>query len=267
MAQEIQEINKYLGKDGLISLIDNIDERYAKKEETSIIVELNQDAYDALGDSVLTDGKTYFIKDAGIDGSARNVNFSNTVSKLSAVNVQDAIDELSSNLNNCFQSASDGKSLIASAITGKGIETDATATFETMANNIINIKTGDIELPDTITAGDTTVLSSSTLVYTCTSTSMTATGISVTIPRDGTYRFKFSVGRTNTSGTWTAQLYKNGTAISGATATWNQYQGTYTGDITCSAGDKIEIYARSRGTTYRAIISQLVACINWDNKF
>lgn len=39
-----------------------------------------------------------------------------------------------------FQSVSDGKEKIASAITDKGIETDATATFETMAQNIGQIK-------------------------------------------------------------------------------------------------------------------------------
>lgn len=41
-----------------------------------------------------------------------------------------------------FQSVSDGKSLIASAITDKGIKTDAEDTFSTMANNIGMIETG-----------------------------------------------------------------------------------------------------------------------------
>ena len=126
---------------------------------------------------------------------------------------------------------------------------------------------GGSSVPTTITAGDTPVLFSSTMAHTCTSTSATATGISITVPRAGTYRFKFSCARTNTSGTWTAQLRKNGTAISNATATWNQYQGTYSGDIQCNANDKIEIYAQSRGTSYRLITGQLIACINWDTGF
>ena len=41
--------------------------------------------------------------------------------------------------DSCFQSVSNGKSLIASAITGKGVSTAATATFQTMANNISSI--------------------------------------------------------------------------------------------------------------------------------
>ena len=45
-------------------------------------------------------------------------------------------------LDSCFQSVSNGKSLIASAITGKGVSTASDATFQTMANNIGSIATG-----------------------------------------------------------------------------------------------------------------------------
>lgn len=41
-----------------------------------------------------------------------------------------------------FRSVSDGKELIASAITDKGVKTDATDTFATMAQNISDIPTG-----------------------------------------------------------------------------------------------------------------------------
>ena len=44
-----------------------------------------------------------------------------------------------SDFDQCFQSVSNGKSLIASAITGKGVSTAADATFQTMANNINSI--------------------------------------------------------------------------------------------------------------------------------
>jgi len=76
----------------------------------------------------------------------------------SAVVVDSALSEISENpvqnkaiaskLNEVFQSVSNGKELIASAITDKGIETDATAEFSTMAENISNIEGGtslDIE--------------------------------------------------------------------------------------------------------------------------
>ena len=46
-------------------------------------------------------------------------------------------------VDECFQSVSEGKSLIASAITGKGVSTSSTATFQTMANNIDAITSAD----------------------------------------------------------------------------------------------------------------------------
>ena len=49
---------------------------------------------------------------------------------------------ITSKLNEVFQSVSEGKSMIASAITDKGVETDAAATFETMAGNIMAIESG-----------------------------------------------------------------------------------------------------------------------------
>ena len=62
--------------------------------------------------------------------------------------------------NELFQSVSNGKKLVASAITGKGITTDATATFATMATNINNIRTG-VETYDA-TAVESDVLSGKT---------------------------------------------------------------------------------------------------------
>ena len=72
-------------------------------------------------------------------------------------------DNLVKAVNECFQSASDGKALIASAITGKGIETNSDATFATMAANISLIETGISEddfkeiglTADKIVAGNT----------------------------------------------------------------------------------------------------------------
>ncbi len=48
---------------------------------------------------------------------------------------------LQKQIDDCFTSASNGKAAIASAITGKGVNTTADATFATMAANIGNIKT------------------------------------------------------------------------------------------------------------------------------
>lgn len=52
------------------------------------------------------------------------------------------VNAITENLVNCFQSVSNGKSLVASAITDKGVTTSSDATFETMANNIEAIPVG-----------------------------------------------------------------------------------------------------------------------------
>lgn len=56
--------------------------------------------------------------------------------------VNSAITSLNNNQKNLFQSVSSGKSKIAEAITDKGITTSADSSFDTMATNIRNIKTG-----------------------------------------------------------------------------------------------------------------------------
>lgn len=58
--------------------------------------------------------------------------YDNTTSGATATNIQDAMDEV-------FQSVSNGKELIADAITDKGVSTSATDSFQTMATNISNI--------------------------------------------------------------------------------------------------------------------------------
>ena len=49
---------------------------------------------------------------------------------------------LKSEIDSCFQSVSEGKSLITDAVTGKGVTTASDATFQQMAANIISISTG-----------------------------------------------------------------------------------------------------------------------------
>lgn len=155
---------------------------------------------------------------------------------------------------------------IADAIRSKN-GTQDTYTIADMAIAISNIKTGSSDgggLLDVIVSGDTPILASDIMVKTIADTAITATGIKITVPKTGTYRFKFACGRTNITGDWTTQLYKNGVAISNAVAIWSSYEGYCIADVSCESGDEIEIYAMSRGTNYRNIIGQLIACIDWD---
>ena len=62
-------------------------------------------------------------------------------------------DSIVDAINEVFQNVSDGKELIANAITDKGVETLATGTFTEMANNIGNISTMKDVLVDGLPIG------------------------------------------------------------------------------------------------------------------
>ena len=120
--------------------------------EWAEVVYLTQAEYDALPASKLTDGKIYKVKTtgvpwsvltagAGIDITSNTISadmstavYDNTTSGATATNMQDAMDEV-------FQSVSNGKTLIAAAITDKGVSTAATDSFQTMASNISSLDT------------------------------------------------------------------------------------------------------------------------------
>lgn len=85
-------------------------------------------------------GSVYTWKPFASDMSASNVSYDNGSTGMFSDNVQDAIDEL-------FTSASNGKELIADAITGMGVSTSANDTYATMAGNIEKIETG-IDISD-----------------------------------------------------------------------------------------------------------------------
>jgi hypothetical protein len=61
--------------------------------------------------------------------AALSIEYDNKTSNMTATNVQSAIDEL-------FTDVSEGKTLIATAVTDKGVETAATDSFSTMADKI-----------------------------------------------------------------------------------------------------------------------------------
>ena len=76
----------------------------------------------------------------GPRGSDATVTVDSALSTSSTNPVQNKV--ITARLNEVFQSVSDGKSLVASAITDKGVTTAADATFQTMATNIANIPSG-----------------------------------------------------------------------------------------------------------------------------
>lgn len=71
------------------------------------------------------------------DLSASQVGYNNVATGMTATDVQSAITEL-------FTSVSEGKSLLAGAITDKGVSTSADDTFQQMAENVAAIESGGI---------------------------------------------------------------------------------------------------------------------------
>lgn len=160
---------------------------------------------------------------------------------------------------------------IKTAITGKGVSVPASAKIDDLADLIDSIQTGG-GATLTPTAGDYPVVGNGGLGGG--GSNLTSTGISVTIPVSGTYRFKWCAFRRNnsTSYSWSSRLYRtrNGstTAIGKENSTWTStYIQTNSQDIACNAGDVITVYVRGRSSTYSwgGMLTACVAQKLWTN--
>ena len=103
---------------------------------------------------------------------------------------------------------------------------------------------------------------------------LASTGISVTIPVTGTYRFKWCAFRRNnsTSYSWSSRLYRTRSGQTTAIGTENSnWTSTYiqenSQDIACNAGDVITVYVRGRSSTYSwgGMLTACVAQKLWTN--
>lgn len=140
-------------------------------EENQTIFPINLETFDAANDTILVqDGITLLLPNSGFTienntivmttpwglgdtGSililkntpilADEVAISGAVIENNSITLDKLSADITTELDEIKKSASDGKALVAGAITDKGIETAADATFETMANNINSIITLD----------------------------------------------------------------------------------------------------------------------------
>lgn len=91
-------------------------------------------------------------------------------------------------------------------------------------------------------------------------TSLSSTGVKVTVEKTGNYKISWMAARGSSSGTMSTRLYVNGSAKDTDRTTWTQ---TYGQQITISsfsltAGQTVEIYARSGSTSRQVMVGQLV---------
>lgn len=160
---------------------------------------------------------------------------------------------------------SDAKADIKTAIEGKGVIVPSSAKFDDYAALIDDIEQGGGGTTLTPTAGDYPVVGNGGLGGG--GSSLASTGISVTIPVSGTYRFKWCAFRRNnsTSYTWSSRLYRTRggttTAIGTENSSWTStYVQINSQDIAVEAGDVITVYVAGRSSSY-SWGGMLTACV------
>lgn len=129
---------------------------------------------------------------------------------------KDYVDE---KYNELFQSVSNGKVTVANAITDKGVETNATDTFATMANNISQIETGIHTIDATATANQilencTAYVNDIKVTGTMTDFSKGSNGDDVVSPKFTNQPIVNTVGNAAVQyGTWGINLDKEGLIV------------------------------------------------------
>lgn len=99
--------------------------------------------------------------------------------------------------------------------------------------------------------------------YEVSATSYTATDLSLTVAKAGTYKCYWSMDRNTTSGTTGSRLYNGSTALGTAHTTWT-YNGNNRNGMNCeetltfAQGDVITVRARSRSTSYICGVMNLI---------
>lgn len=136
--------NGIKGKDATINgvnalTIEGSDKVAATQQESVLILDVpnsvqvsgggNLSMNESLGPGPYT---IVFEEEEAGDLAATQVGYNNIATGMAADNVQDAVTEL-------FTSVSNGKALIAGAITDKGVSTSTTDSFQQMADNIKSI--------------------------------------------------------------------------------------------------------------------------------
>ena len=118
--------------------------------------------------------------------------------------------------------------------------------------------------PDTITPGEVPVLiSAKQVVNKGMAIGTYDTGVSLTIPKAGTYRVKYSFIGERSGSNNKAQLRVNGTTKHTTTITGTS-QMTGTADLALAAGDVLKMYFTGNFSTTGFFAGPIVACIAFD---
>lgn len=136
------------------------------------------------------------------------------------------------------------------------------APYNGFSSAVVNVTTGG--LPAVIRAGDTPVLMCHDAFKATGTSALVQSDVSLTMPRAGTYRFKWGIGAGEGSGYEVkSRLYVNGSAK--GTEHSSQTPEVCTEDLTVSANDVVTLWVRgySDSGTWGSV-SDLTACIDWN---
>lgn len=91
-------------------------------------------------------------------------------------------------------------------------------------------------------------------------TAYTATGVKLTVAKTGTYKVSWMGARNSTSGTSGSQLYIDGVAYGSAVTTFTSSyaQSVVLTDVALTAGQEVEVRARSRSASYVMLVGNLI---------
>ena len=92
------------------------------------------------------------------------------------------------------------------------------------------------------------------------STSYTATSVTLTVAKTGTYTISWTGARSTGSGTSGSQLYKNGTGVGSANTSFTRSYWQYNKltNQSLQAGDVLVVRARARGSSYYMTVGNLI---------
>ena len=98
-------------------------------------------------DILITDTGNYFTS-TNVEGALQEAGsqIKDIENEIGSATLNTSAQDLKSAINEVFLSVSNGKQLIATAITDKGVETSSDSTFQTMATNIKNISSANINV-------------------------------------------------------------------------------------------------------------------------
>lgn len=127
----------------------NINNGYYTKEQMDLVTANIQTALETIktdvknnSDRVSANGANIIKNETAVTNLETSLATLNENLSTNIQSVNGRIDSLDTRVNECFQSASNGKNTVATAITGKGVQASKNDTFNVLANKIGQIQTG-----------------------------------------------------------------------------------------------------------------------------